>query len=562
MSRESPIHGHDSPRRSVIRGSRRNSNDEFAESFSRMLIQRDQEFNAQQDKDAEELQLQLAQDLEESIQRHEAVRIYAIRTLEQSKQELKRLEQERLAQAQLQQSQEAQRAREREAELRRQQLEAAELAQQEERRKLEDAEKLRKTKEVTEALRKQREEAEAAALQSQQAAATATAAAASTPTPTVSCQQNGTSPHPPGTNAGQAPAKVTQQLQANVSAPPTTSTGLTSTVEERDALHQKYLALHKRLKNMRTLVKTSGQSIPREWKEKRLQIKKFLGQLANENGDGMAQTEKQAVRAANLQRRKDILAILQGAQYAPGPTVDAREYIINPQSNLSSLEPASAQVPLVFIYLLNMCAKAAINTIKKSAVAVTESVGITVAFVFGSVDLRFYGESFIDILLAKYHFVSPLLFGIYGPMNTERGRLRLGWPYGVNEEGKREWISEKEYFEEQQFLAVGWAALTLRDFKKAKTSNNACPPWNYWRSVANIINTPPEQVTRAHFVVLKNLLENHADKFIKFYGQAATVALRTAILAFPNKHGEKQSTERNGLVFLKDGLQRRFGIVL
>jgi hypothetical protein len=57
-------------------------------------------------------------------------------------------------------------------------------------------------------------------------------------------------------------------------------------------------------------------------------------------------------------------------------------------------------------------------------------------------------------------------------------------------------------------------------------------------------------------MLLKNLIENHADKFIKFYGQAATVALQTAIVAFPNKPGQKQTTERNGLVFLKDGLRR------
>jgi nucleoporin GLE1 len=326
-------------------------------------------------------------------------------------------------------------------------------------------------------------------------------------------------------------------------------------------MHQKYLALHKRLKKLRTQIKTAGQSI-KDWRDKRLTIKKLLGQLANENGDGLNETERRAIRAANLQRRKEIIAILQGAQRAPGPTFDARDFIVNSQANLSGLDPSAAQVPAVFIYLLNMCAKAAINTIKKTSPPVTESVGITIAFVFGSIDLRFHGESFIDILLAKYHFVCPILYGIYGPENTERGRLRLGWPGSEMNNGKRTWIDEKTFFEEQQYLAVGWAALTLRDFKKAKTSNNACPPWNYWKSVACLINTPAEQVTRLHFVVLKNLLENHADKFIKFYGQAATVALRTAIIVFPSKQGQKQTTERNGLEFLKDGLKRTWGIVL
>jgi nucleoporin GLE1 len=520
-----------------------------------MLIQRDQEFNAEQDYKTEQLQWQLAKDLEESIQRHEAVRAHAVNTLEQYRQELHRAEQERIVKAQLKKSEEAELARQREAEIRRREQEAAELILQEERKKAEDAEKLKKTREAAEALKKQREEAEAT-----QRREGALSTSSQNP-PVAQAQQNGAIavPKPP---APQNQAPALQELPKKQMPPTaTSSSGVTSSIEDRDNMHQKYLALHKRLKKIRTDIKTAGQGI-KEWRDKRLPIKKLLGQLANENGDGLNEIEKRAVRAANLQRRKEIIAILQGAQRAPGPTLDARDYIVSPQSNLTRLDPSAVQVPTVFIYLLNMCAKAAINTIKKTAPAVVESVGITIAFVFGSIDLRFHGESFIDILLAKYHFVSPILFGIYGPENTEKGRLRLGWPNDELDNGKRAWVDEKTFFEEQQYLAVGWAALTLRDFKKAKTSNNACPPWNYWKSIACIVNTPPEQVTRLHFVVLKNLLENHADKFIKFYGQAATVALRTAIIVFPGRQGQKQSTERNGLEFLKDGLKRQWGIVL
>jgi nucleoporin GLE1 len=561
MSRDSPRRGLDSPFRNSVR-SRRDSGDEFVDSFSRMLIQRDEEFNRQQDYETEKLQFQLAQDLEESIQRHEAVRLHAQNVLEQYRQELHRAEQERVALAQQQKSQEAELARQREAEIRRREQEHAELLLQEEQKRAEDAEKLRRTRETAEQFKKQREEAETRQKQEEAAAAAAAAATPASPQiPSAQGQQNGTSVAQKPTPA-QQPAPTAQQLpQAQTLATATMETGLTSSIPERDATHQKYLALHKRLKKMRTQIKTAGQSI-KEWRDKRLTIKKLLGQLANENGDGLNEMEKRNVRTANLQRRKEIIAILQGAQRAPGPTLDARDYIVDLPATLTSLAPAAAQVPAVFIYLLNMCSKSAIDTIKKTAPAVTESVGITIAFVFGSLDLRFHGASFIDILLAKYRFVCPILFGIYGPDNTQRGRLRLGWPNDELDNGKRAWIDEKTFFEEQQYLAVGWAALTLRDFKKAKTSNNACPPWNYWKSVACIINTPPEQVTRLHFVVLKNLLENHADKFIKFYGQAATVALRTAIVIFPSKQGAKQTTERNGLEFLKDGLKRHWGIIL
>ena len=516
-----------------------------------MLVQRDKEFFEQQDEETEQLQLKLAHDLEESIQRHEAVRYYATQALENTKRELERIEQERIWRAQQQQAADAEESRQREAAIRQRQQEEAELALKEERRIAEDAEKLQKTKEAAEKLRREREEAEA---RKQREAA----AAAATPPPQQPAQ-------PPQQNGAPVAAKPPPQpapapQAAAQSAPSGGATGLTSTTQERDAVHNSYLALHKRLKKMRTMIKTAGNEL-KEWRNQRMQINKLFGQLANENGEGLAPHEQQKVRTGNLQRRRDIVSILQGAQRAPGPTLDAREYMVNVGA-LNTLDANAAQVPAVFIYLLNMCAKAAINTTKKTAVAVTEVVGITVAAVFGTIDLRFHGESFIDIMLAKYHFVCPMLFGIYGPERTEGGRVRLGWPFTIGDNGRRLWIEEKDFFEEQQALAIGWAALTLRDFGKAKTSKNACPPWTYWRSIAYIANTPPEQVTRLHFVVLKNLLENHANKFIKLYGQAATVALRTAIIIFPSKQGAQQSTERNGLEFLKDGLKRQWGIVL
>jgi nucleoporin GLE1 len=527
-----------------------------------MLLLRDRQYWHQQDAEAEQLQHQLTQNLNESIQRHESVRAYAVQTLENAKRELERVQQEFIARAQLQEFEEAEQARQREAEIRQRQQEAAELQLQEERRIAEDAVKLQRTKEAAEELRRQREEAE-----QRQRSIDAAAAAAPPASTTQLAQTVGSLSKPNGNVAAQNPflqATSTQQPQPGVKpppqAPPAASPGLVSSIQERDHIHQQYLALHKRLKKMRTQVKTAGNEV-KEWRNQRMQIKKLLGQLANENGESLTQQERQTVRMANLQRRKEIITILQGAQRAPGPRLDAREFMVNPGS-LTNLDSNAAQVPAVFIFLLNMCAKAAINTFKKTAVAVTETVGITVAFVFGSLDLRFHGESFIDILLAKYRFACPILFGIYGPERTEGGRVRLGWPFSVGDDGRRLWIDEKDFFEEQTSLAVGWAALTLRDFKKAKTSSNACPPWNYWKSVSCIVNTPPEQVTRLHFVVLKNLIENHADKFIKFYGQAATVALRTAVVVFPGKQGAKGSTERNGLEFLRDGLRREFGIVL
>jgi hypothetical protein len=41
-------------------------------------------------------------------------------------------------------------------------------------------------------------------------------------------------------------------------------------------VHQQYVALHRRLKKMRTQVKTAGNEV-KEWRNQRMQIKKHLG---------------------------------------------------------------------------------------------------------------------------------------------------------------------------------------------------------------------------------------------------------------------------------------------
>ena len=134
MSRDSPRRGNDSPFRGSTRSNRRNSFDEHTEAVSRMLVQRDREYWQQQDEETERLQERLATDLEASIQRHEAVRQYAIQALENTKLELARIEHERIQRVHAQQAAEIEDARRREAEVRLREQEAAAQALEEERR--------------------------------------------------------------------------------------------------------------------------------------------------------------------------------------------------------------------------------------------------------------------------------------------------------------------------------------------------------------------------------------------------------------------------------------------
>jgi len=102
-------------------------------------------------------------------------------------------------------------------------------------------------------------------------------------------------------------------------------------------------------------------------------------------------------------------------------------------------------------------------------------------------------------------------------------------------------------------LGAGFAALALRDFSKSK-SRNPFPPSHYWHAMACIVNTPPNQVTQTHFIVLKAMIENSIPRFIGYYGQAAKAALRKAIVEFPQQ--SPRSVGASGLSTLVTTLKR------
>ena len=80
----------------------------------------------------------------------------------------------------------------------------------------------------------------------------------------------------------------------------------------------------------------------------------------------------------------------------------------------------------------------------------------------------------------------------------------------------------------------------------------------YWTAMAKIINTPATEISNTQCVVLKAMVEHYEHKFVEFYGTAAIVALRTALIEFPNRAPEK-SASVNSLKVLAQLLKRESG---
>ena len=212
-------------------------------------------------------------------------------------------------------------------------------------------------------------------------------------------------------------------------------------------------------------------------------------------------------------------------------------------------------MPAPFVYLLNLVAKNALNQFCSDNVVVVDAVAILVATVFSKTEFLFNGTtSLLDILLAKYHMVCPVLFGIYGDERTHEGRVRVGWQL-VDDS----FIGPEHHKVRMTGLAIGYGCLSLRDFSKSKMKN-LFPPTNYWRALSYFANTPPAQLQPTHFIVLKALVDTHVEKFLKYYGQAGIVALRRVLVELP-KNAPK-SAAKETVAVLPHTLQGRIHLTL
>ena len=297
---------------------------------------------------------------------------------------------------------------------------------------------------------------------------------------------------------------------------PATSTTQASSSAELEAKHRRYLEIHQNLKKFRRTFWEEckkNKDIKTAVGDLRRTIKTAVGQLVEITSENPG-----ANRAPTLTIRKKLMEALK----INAPSVPLNEFMAD---QLSSNPPP--QVPAILVYALNIFSKAVISQFSNESGVnprAAEPAGILVANVFANPDNQYSNGDIklplIDILLAKYHMVCPVLFGISGPESTTQGKLRIGWR---REAGAL--VTEHRHGERQQGLGAGFAAVSLRNFAKS-ANKNPYPPSHYWESFANIVNTPSHQVQPTHLLVLKGMIENSCDRFIMFFNVAGIAALR------------------------------------
>lgn len=167
------------------------------------------------------------------------------------------------------------------------------------------------------------------------------------------------------------------------------------------------------------------------------------------------------------------------------------------------------------------------------------------------------GTSMIDILLAKYHVLCPVLWGFYGSESNDAGKVALGW---WREEPNGPFVSRQVHEERMIGLGAGFAAIGLRDFSKT-TRQNPLPNTHYWKALAMIVNVPAAEVQDTHLTVLGAMLQFSAPRAVGFWGDLGLLALRHAIVTFPATL-PRTSSARSSVEILRDLYARDHHILI
>jgi nucleoporin GLE1 len=238
--------------------------------------------------------------------------------------------------------------------------------------------------------------------------------------------------------------------------------------------------------------------------------------------------------------------------------VNIYEFIFNPPKG-------EAQGSALLIYFLNILAKKLVAQLaRESGVSakLADAIGILGSTIFAQDDCHIKGHHMGDIVLAKFHRDCPVLFGIYGPEDTDAGKARLGWAK-EGQKGQQNWVDFQTHLTNMTGYGVGFAALTLRNYEKSK-NQNPLPVYHFWRAVALITNTPDNEITNTHCIVLKAMIENNEERIVQFFGDFGLALMKRALIEFPLRAGqsEKGNVAAKAMLALAEKMEKEKGVYL
>jgi len=475
---------------------------------------------------AEEKEMELAIYHENALrlerEKRDALAAEAEATLQRWKEQQHEEQRRKLEEEQLRQQREAQARAERDRQIREEQ---ERLRREEEARSRAEAERHRQEKERANAAEaeRQRQTAEAKQKEDQRKQREATQRAEAA-------------------EAAESQRQAEAQAQKTATASATAAAAAEADTPER--AHAEYIALYRKIKAWKN---GYWEHIRAEAKaRKNPQIKEAVGEarrLIKTEVGKQSYGDKDVNRMAINKIKGCLLEFLKGPTPIIGTQVPVNDFL--PPSlqlednNASTITDQAAYVLCILTQQVIKIFTSYVHGAPERA----EPVGTMLASIFAQPELQFQRgdgttQSLFPILLAKYHRVCPALFGITADQSTSAGKLKMGWallPAADDGQPKTTFVSEQTHYDRMTGLAIGYSSFGLRNFSAA-SNKNPYPPTHFWKSLAQIVNLPPNQVQPTHVCVLRHMFGHGGIyRFLLFFGSVGVAVLREAFVEFPKR---------------------------
>lgn len=174
---------------------------------------------------------------------------------------------------------------------------------------------------------------------------------------------------------------------------------------------------------------------------------------------------------------------------------------------------------LVYLWILNFFSK---SVVAQAETETTVSLQSAVPLGRLAVSMIIKFEPLRDLLIARFVKKCPLVIGYSCAVDTEEGRLRMGW----KRKGDK-WEDPAVYAERLSGISAVWTAMTLSDIDTQGTPHPS-PLSDSWRFLARMCNTQLKILDNVHFAVVAIWWDIASDTFSKKYGKQGMKLLRLA----------------------------------
>ncbi|KAH3664213.1 hypothetical protein OGAPHI_004564 [Ogataea philodendri] len=194
---------------------------------------------------------------------------------------------------------------------------------------------------------------------------------------------------------------------------------------------------------------------------------------------------------------------------------------------------------LAYKWLLNFMAKAIVS---QAETEVTVKPDSSVPLAKLALNLMVVFPEFSYYLLARFVKKCPLVIGYTCKIDTEEGRLRMGW----KRKGDGKWEEDIQYDERLSGIATVYAVMCRYTIDTTffrcdvGQTQHPLPISNAWRLQSRLLNTPMELVTNVHFAVAGAWWEACAHEMCQAYGKQGQKLLQVTCMDWTASVAERK----------------------